>query len=80
MPTRKVRSSLIKKKKKKGDARVGGLQKKSKAFYKTLNNYFVPSLLLIFFLSHRNLYSKSFVKIFHQCAISIRLVQGEALD
>lgn len=80
MPTRKVRSSLIYKKKKKGDARVGGLQKKSKAFYKTLNNYFVPSLLLIFFLSHRNLYSKSFVKIFHQCAISIRLVQGEALD
>ena len=37
MPTRKVRSSLIYKKKKKRCWRVGGLQKKSKAFYKTLN-------------------------------------------
>ena len=37
MPTRKVRSSLIYKKKKKRWWRVGGLQKKSKAFYKTLN-------------------------------------------
>lgn len=57
-----------------------GYKKNKIAFYKTLKNSFVPSFLLIFFLSHRNLYSKSFVKIFHQCAISIRRVQGEALD